>query len=192
MRCPECLANMKQVTGRHDYVESGLDNITLLNVPIYECHNNHRLPVIPDITGLHRVLSQAILEKESPLTGKEIRFLRKEMGFKAKDLADLLGVSKEYLSKLENGKAKISTTLDNLTRLIFIRKKEEETDKRQLAHKPMKELLRKTSNELLSLSDSFCIVSPKVQRIFGHLTDSPHVCPWVAAKAVRELKACKI
>jgi len=59
---------------------------------------------IPDMKGLfHAVVFSRALEPRK-LNGQEIRFMRKAMGWKSKDLAKELGVSAEHFSRYENGK----------------------------------------------------------------------------------------
>jgi putative zinc finger/helix-turn-helix YgiT family protein len=128
MICPECSKKMKKIKGRHHYKESGLDNVVLVNIPFYFCKCGKKFPIIPNILNLHSLISALIIKNPEPLNGKELRFLRKEIGLKAKDFARLLGVSKVTVSRWENDNESIGITSDKLIRLIFIQKKEEEED----------------------------------------------------------------
>ncbi len=57
----------------------------------------------------------AICEK----AGKMVRDIRKEKGLSQKALADILGVSQQLISRIENGKENISLiTLDNILRAL--------------------------------------------------------------------------
>jgi len=129
MICPKCNKKMNKTKGKHYYKESGLDNVLLTNIPFYSCACGKRFPIIPKVLDLHGLISVLIIKNPKPLCGKELRFLRKELGLKAKDFSNLLGVSKVTFSRWENEKEDIGITSDKLIRLIFIQNKEEEEDK---------------------------------------------------------------
>lgn len=75
---------------------------------------------IPDMEGLfHAVAFSRSLEPRR-LAGAEVRFMRKAMGWKAKTLAQHLGVSAEYLSRCENGQKTLSVTTEKLFRLYVL------------------------------------------------------------------------
>jgi len=61
----------------------------------------------------------ALLGKESPLTGGELRFLRKRIGKSSKDFAQLIGKTSEQYSRIENG-AVLTASNDKLVRLMVI------------------------------------------------------------------------
>ena len=87
----------------------------------------------PEVTrggafDLERVLAispRILIKKASSLTGKEIRFLRKELLLKANELATVLGVTKVTVSRWENDKEKIGLTTDRLIRLFYTQKFQE-------------------------------------------------------------------
>lgn len=75
---------------------------------------------IPDMPGLfHAVVFARALEPRK-LTGAEIRFMRKAMGWKAKDLARHLSVTPEYLSRCESGAGTMSATTEKLFRIYAV------------------------------------------------------------------------
>ena len=124
MICPDCNKKMKKVKGNYKYKESGLDNIMLKNIPMYACSCNNKFPIIPNVSHLHDLISENIIKKSWRLTGKEARFLRKEMGVNATSFAKFLNVSKVTISRWENESKPISVISDKLIRSIFILKKE--------------------------------------------------------------------
>jgi len=128
MICPECGKKMSKTNGEHHYRESGLDNVILISIPFYSCRCGKEFPVIPRILDLHGLISALIIKNPKPLNGKELRFLRKEMGLKAKEFAELFDVSKVTVSRWENEAESISITSDKLIRSMFILAKEEEED----------------------------------------------------------------
>jgi transcriptional regulator with XRE-family HTH domain len=97
----------------YNYLESGMDGIVLYGINQYECDAcRERFVSIPRIAHLHLVIGHEICCKKEPLTEKEIRFLRKEIGLKSKELAKVLGVSAETVSRWENGRKQIPVGAD--------------------------------------------------------------------------------
>jgi putative transcriptional regulator len=128
MRCEECGETMKVLEGqRYHYTESGLDNVILESVSVYTCPDGHeQAPIIPVIEELHAAIARAVALKPAPLTGAEVRFLRKELGYSARKWAALMRVDPATLSRWESDEQKIGTQSDLLTRLYFFRLYEEQ------------------------------------------------------------------
>lgn len=121
MRCPECGRVMKtaQKKQRYHYRESGLNNVFIW-VKIHHCAKcGETLPKIPNVKGLHATIADTLFQKPTSLTGPEIRFLRKELGLKAKDLAAFLGVTPVTVSRWETGTHDIGDSTDRLIRCLY-------------------------------------------------------------------------
>src|SRR3712207_932895 len=69
------------------YTQCGLDDVYLLNG--YTIHDtpHGRGVSVEDVGGLHHAVAKGILRHKAILNGKEIKFLRKLMGFTQADLA---------------------------------------------------------------------------------------------------------
>lgn len=122
MKCDVCEAEMtlKRPEFFH-YTESGLPNVYLSGIEVEECPNGHGpAPRLPRVLELHEVLAEAICLKPSPLTGAEARFLRKELGMKAKDWAAYLHIDVATLSRWENDGQASSLTLDVFARSSYL------------------------------------------------------------------------
>jgi len=130
MICPDCNKKTKKVSADYTYRESGLDNILLEDIPMYVCSCGNKFPIISNIRQLHDLIAENIIKKPERLSGKEARFLRKEMAMKAIDFAKLLNVSKVTISRWENENKPISIISDKLIRSIFILQKEGVQSKR--------------------------------------------------------------
>jgi putative zinc finger/helix-turn-helix YgiT family protein len=115
---------MKKVKKDYKYLESGLDNVKLINFAVYECDCGEEIPIIPNIEGVHNLIGLMIVKSKRLLLGQQIKYLRKELGLKAVDLAKLLGVYRVTVSRWETGKESIGTANDRLIRVLFIRKLE--------------------------------------------------------------------
>jgi putative zinc finger/helix-turn-helix YgiT family protein len=112
---------MQTTRGTHRYTESGLSNVTLLNVDTRSCPEcGEREVVIPKITKLHELIARALIQDASPLTPEEVRFLRKWLGYSSADFALYMGVRPETVSRWENPAAAypLSATADRLLRLL--------------------------------------------------------------------------
>jgi putative zinc finger/helix-turn-helix YgiT family protein len=85
------------------YKECGLDNVYLLNMEFRVCDacgtNVPRLKRMPEI---HATIARAIAMQPSPLRGQDVRFLRKQLGYSAKDWATFLRTDASTLSRWEN------------------------------------------------------------------------------------------
>ena len=68
---------------------------------------------------LFPAIAVALPGRESPLTGDELRFLRKRIGKSSKDFGQLAGVTSEQYSRIENG-AVLTASNDKLVRLMVI------------------------------------------------------------------------
>ncbi len=116
-RCSAC-GNTQHVTHTTtDYRESGLENVQLINAPVWECGNGHQEVEIPNAEQLHGLLANLLIRKATALTGSEIRFLRKELAMSGKAFANQLGMTPEHVSRLETGRRAITPTIDLLVRL---------------------------------------------------------------------------
>jgi len=127
MKCSVCNKPLYKTSELYHYTECGLDNVYLEGIDIYKCENCGNMEAkIPRIDELHLGIAKCIIAKPQRLNNKEIRYLRKYMGFKAVDLAKILEINKSTLSRWEAGKEKIGPANDRLLRLLVIRYKEEQ------------------------------------------------------------------
>lgn len=65
------------------------------------------------------MIARELVRQPSPLTGQEIKFLRKQLGKKSADFALILDVSPETYSRWENEKQSPSPMADRLIRLYY-------------------------------------------------------------------------
>lgn len=86
---------------------------------MFECDCGEKFAFIPCIQELHKLIAEALLKQEDQLSGREIRFLRKHMGLKAKDFANELGVRNVTVSRWESGDFPPSESLDRFIRLLY-------------------------------------------------------------------------
>jgi putative transcriptional regulator len=104
----------------YQYTDSGLDNIVLVNG--YKVHKTKygQGVSIHDTEGLHRAISQWLIELPKPLTGAELRFLRLEMDLSQARLADILGSTEQNIRRWEKARTRpIVGPADRLMRALY-------------------------------------------------------------------------
>jgi len=70
------------------------------------------------IEQLHRAIALAVVAKRPRLTGAEIRFLRKYLGWSGADFAKHMGVTPDSVSRWENEREQMGAVADRLLRLM--------------------------------------------------------------------------
>lgn len=120
--CWECGEKLQVIKGEpYHYTESGLDNVYLHGIIQYKCAKcMEGGPEIPNIQELHLLIGSLVICKRLPLTAQEIKYLRKELGQKSKDMAELLAVTPQEYSKWENARDIISRNYDKSLRMLYI------------------------------------------------------------------------
>ncbi len=126
MECFECESkDIKKESITHKYTESGLDNITLYGVIRTKCNScGEEYYNFGDIGQLHDIISESIIKKKGRITGKEIRFLRKYLGYTNSIFAKIVGKNSSVLSRIENGQQAVAEPFDKLVRLLVDNKME--------------------------------------------------------------------
>jgi putative zinc finger/helix-turn-helix YgiT family protein len=119
----------------HKYTECGLSNVLILDLEVRYCAAcGERQYVFPRLAQLHKLLAVVTAQQAASLTGEQIRFLRKHMGWSRSEFADLIGVEGETVSRWEHGRAPMSASAERLLRLLVFREKPvEEYPSEQLA-----------------------------------------------------------
>ena len=119
--CGQAMATKKSTMAEpYRYQMSGLDNVFLAGIEVRQCGKCvSRVPVIPKIEQLHKEIAKYLVFKKELLSGKEIRFLRKNAGLAANQFAALLGLDPSHLSRVENGKhGNLGAATDKLARAV--------------------------------------------------------------------------
>ena len=89
------------------YTGCGLDNIFLVNGFTVKESTRGQVVHIHNIEGLHRAIGEALVRQKRSLTGKELRFLRNELGLSQSNLADLLGESEQSVARREKAEKRL-------------------------------------------------------------------------------------
>lgn len=85
MKCDGCDADVlpRKATADHPYkyALSGVPNVYLVGITVLAAQVVvERRPAIPHVPELHRLMTEVFVSKPGPLTGAELRFLRKNAG----------------------------------------------------------------------------------------------------------------
>ena len=79
---------MKTVDYRYD--QCGLDGVVLVGLEVLKDDLGESAVTIRNVAGLHRAIVEAIAEKRTGLSGKEVRFIRTELGLTQAELAAVI------------------------------------------------------------------------------------------------------
>lgn len=102
------------------YPECGLDDVYLLNgYETVETPYGSGIAV-KDVDALREAIAWHLATRKKALTGKEIRFLRKQLDLTQSELARLLGVDAQTVARWEKGTSAIPGPAEALLRLLYV------------------------------------------------------------------------
>ncbi|MBX3598259.1 MAG: helix-turn-helix domain-containing protein [Rhizobiaceae bacterium] len=102
------------------YTECGLDNIYLQGGFTIEEIDGEEYLTIADMDGLHKAIGlHIVMERKSP-TGKEMRFLRRELDMSQSELASILGVTDQSVARWEKGQTEPGGPAVLSLRLVYL------------------------------------------------------------------------
>jgi DNA-binding transcriptional regulator YiaG len=120
-QCSDCGREARLERGTYRFRESGLDNAVLKGIEIIKCSAcGNEDPIIPNLDGLLRILAVAIVTSRLPLTGAEVRYLRKYLEMSGEQFARILHTDKSTLSKWETEAVNIGSKSDLLIRAVAL------------------------------------------------------------------------
>ena len=105
---------------RYHYLECGLDDVYLVNGFEWRQTARSKSIAIRDIDTLHHVIGEHLCQGRKELSGKEIRFLRREMLMSQATLAELFDVKEQTVHRWETGKSPLPRAAENLVRLMYL------------------------------------------------------------------------
>ena len=126
MKCAMC-DNPNKLTEKtlatYKYKDSGLENVILHGVKVCKCERcGEEYFDLGNVDKLHDLIARTLIQKSITLTGTEVRFLRKHLGYSGNVFAKLVGYENTHLSKIENGKLDLTETFDRLVRMLVSEK----------------------------------------------------------------------
>lgn len=104
----------------YHFVGSGLPNVYLSGIKYGICKQcGFQTADIPALKNLMVAIARAVVKKPAPLSGAEIRYLRKRLGKKSVDFGKIIGVGEEQVSRWENDKNPPEESADKLIRVFY-------------------------------------------------------------------------
>ena len=108
----------------YHYIECGLSNVFIEGMTTVSDHAGEKTVTIPAIGLLHQVIAEGIVTLPSKMNGKELRFLRTEMGMTQAMLAEVLKVTSLTISRWEREETSIDDAGEMLVRLMAVERLE--------------------------------------------------------------------
>ena len=71
---------LESAMSEYKYTECGLENVTIAGVSFVTDDAGEAVIRIPNVNGLHRAIALGIVTRKVMMNGREMRFLRSEMG----------------------------------------------------------------------------------------------------------------
>lgn len=124
--------------------------------------------IIPDLKGLIGAVVRSRVLHPRKLGGDEVKFLRKSLGIKAKDLAEFLGMTPEHFSRCENGTKVLAPSSEKLFRILAFAGSHHETpsDLLVLAKEPKSKVPAKSKASKAADSLLTQFLSMKIETVF--------------------------
>ena len=104
------------------YMECGLDNVVIEGIDIVIDDAGEQVYCIENVTSLHKIIAHALITQEQSVSGKELRFLRTEMGLTQEQLAQILNVARGTINRWETQRDRINPTAEFLVRMLVAEK----------------------------------------------------------------------
>ena len=100
--------------------DSGLDNVIIEGVDFLADDSGEECLMIPNINGLHKTIAHGIVVRRAGMSGRELRFIRAELGMTQAELATMLHREALAVSRWERGECPIDANAEALVRLYAI------------------------------------------------------------------------
>lgn len=108
----------------YHYTECGLDNVIVEGLEVVSDHAGNDTVTIPAIGLLHQVIAEGIVTLPTKMSGRELRFIRTEMGMTQAQLAEVLKVTLLTVSRWEREENPIHDAAEMLVRLMAVERLE--------------------------------------------------------------------
>lgn len=103
------------------YTECGIDYVFIEGITTCVDDAGEEAVTIPHVAALHKAIATAIVTKRFSMTGKELRFLRTEMGMTQAELALIVNREPLAISRWERGEvAQIDQNAEAIIRMMVV------------------------------------------------------------------------
>ena len=104
----------------YHYTACGLDNVWLKNGYAEKDTPYGKSVAVVKADDLHRLLADRTVLQKTLMTGKQLRFLRVQMGLSQEGLAQMHGVTAQTVSLWERQRIVVPMANDQLTRIHYL------------------------------------------------------------------------
>ena len=139
----------------YHYVESGLDNVYLLNgFEIRQTPYGSSVSIF-NVEGLHRSIAACLVEKPAPLTGMEFKFLRVELDLSQRSMGVMCGLRERQIRNIEKS-PKVGNPHDTIIRVVYKQRYGEDANYEEFANliREFQEFDKRETELLLESSSS--------------------------------------
>lgn len=105
---------------QYHYTECGLDNIWLANGFEIKDTPYGEGVVLQNIDSLHQTIGLSIAENSGSMSGKELKFLRREMDLTQARLASLINADEQSVGRWERGEHEISGPASRMVSMLYL------------------------------------------------------------------------
>lgn len=113
------IPNKEKLAEPYHYQECGLPNVYLYSGVTVEATPYGKMVDIANLAGLHRAIGLSIIERPTPMSGGELRFLRKQMDLTQRALGDIMRVSDQTVANYEKENT-ADGPADKLMRVVYL------------------------------------------------------------------------
>lgn len=106
----------------YHYTDSGLDNVYIEGIDVLSDDTGEDCITIPNVIGLHRAIATGIVFRPAAMSGRELRFLRSEMGMTQAEMANMLHREPLTISRWERGEVPLDGSAETVIRLHAVEK----------------------------------------------------------------------
>lgn len=100
------------------YTASGLDNVELVNLPACIDDAGEECITIKNVNQLHKAIATSIVGRPRGIAGRELRFLRTEMGMTQAEFAKVVNRDVQTVGRWERGETAIEPNAETIIRLL--------------------------------------------------------------------------
>jgi len=111
---------VESAMSEYRYTECGLDNVIIAGVSFMADDSGDAVIRIPNVNGLHRAIALGIVMRKAMMNGRDMRFLRSEMGMTQAELAAMIHREPLTISRWERAETEIDANAETLIRLHAI------------------------------------------------------------------------
>jgi DNA-binding transcriptional regulator YiaG len=116
----KCVETAPENAEKYQYKACGLDGVYLLNGFDTVTTSEGVGVTVRNIDALHDAIGQHLVTERKELSGKELRFLRKEMDLTQAELGRFIGLSSQQVARWEKAESAISQPADYLLRKLYL------------------------------------------------------------------------